>query len=72
MRIDISDKEKIIQNILKVAKGMSTFEFKLLELAIAGLNDAFNNWDELNEADQNDIRESLLGILLLSEQGEQL
>jgi len=64
--------EHIIDNIIKVAKRMNTFERSMLKLAIHKLNEGFNNWDNLTEAKQDGLRNGFKRIIELSLAGELL
>lgn len=64
--------QHIIDNIIKVAKQMNTFERSMLKIAIRKLNDGFNNWDNLTEAKQDSLRDGFKRIIELSLAGELL
>jgi len=64
--------EHMINNIIKVAKKMNTFERSMLKIAIQRLNDGFNNWDKLTEDKQDRLREGFKHIIELSLAGELL
>ena len=66
------DKEQIIQNLLKVARYMSSIERQLLSFAVQGLNESFNEWDKLSNKDKKITRESFIGIIALSHEGKKL
>tara|TARA_B100002019_G_C21206580_1_gene567007 strand:- start:269 stop:472 length:204 start_codon:yes stop_codon:yes gene_type:complete len=64
--------EHIINNIIKVAKQMNTFERSMLKIAIQKLNDGFDNWDNLTEDKQDRLRDGFKRIIELSLAGELL
>lgn len=64
--------QHIIDNIIKVAKQMNTFERSMLKIAIQKLNDGFNNWDNLTEDKQDRLRDGFKRIIELSLAGELL
>ena len=66
------DKKEIIDNLLKIARQMSSIERQLLSFALQGLNESFNEWHELSNEDKKITRESFMGIIALAKEGKKL
>ena len=66
------DKKEIIDNLLKIARQMSSIERQLLSFALEGLNESFNEWHRLSNEDKKITRESFMGIIALADQGKKL
>tara|TARA_B100001564_G_C20437203_1_gene577351 strand:- start:129 stop:338 length:210 start_codon:yes stop_codon:yes gene_type:complete len=68
----LKDKNSIINNILKVARQMSSFEQKLMLLSLEGLNDSFNEWESLSSSEKRNIKEAFINVILLAEEGKKI
>ena len=64
--------DQITKDVLRVAKRMDSFEVTLLGLALAGMNEALNNWHTLSGEEQGAIRESFGTIMDMAEQAKHL